>query len=203
MFWPLLQILEFFHPATLRRGPSQHISVINEKFSSPKSHTRNHTRASLHQLYASMACDHKRARSLSPATAASPLVTAKRRRVVHSSPAAVASPVTAPSTAISNRNSDDQTETSHMPEEEEEHIIGCECGQPSCESRLRALAITVMAHQVKSKPNGTSVSPPSFYLRSREFPSRPIIWKKDWTTGRIRPRTKMDDLCDQKMKKDE
>ncbi|KAK4198630.1 hypothetical protein QBC40DRAFT_255916 [Triangularia verruculosa] len=80
--------------------------------------------------------------------------------------------------------------------EDAEHRTGCECGDDGCETRLRALAVTVMRHQARNKPNGTSIMPPGWYTRTRWFPSRPIVWKKDWETGKIRPRWKRDDEYD-------
>ncbi|KAK0673015.1 hypothetical protein QBC41DRAFT_299119 [Cercophora samala] len=92
-----------------------------------------------------------------------------------------------------------QKSTSEVENNNEyDHLIGCVCGAV-CESRLRSLAVTVMAHQTRDKPNGTSIAPPKFYERTREFSNRPMMWKKDWESGEIRPRRKIDDEKDAKL----
>ncbi|KAK0742479.1 hypothetical protein B0T21DRAFT_346271 [Apiosordaria backusii] len=155
----------------------------------------------------------KRARSVSPAQS---LSDPKRRRVIcnslpdsqnktstadkqqncSSSGTQTSGPQTIISTIHSEQNHNEEqglTVNNDIPEYD--HLIGCGCG-PICESRLRALAITIMTHQARHEPNGTSIRPPAFYQRTREFSTRPIMWKKDWESGRIRPRNKMDDMLD-------
>ncbi|KAK3949010.1 hypothetical protein QBC32DRAFT_317249 [Pseudoneurospora amorphoporcata] len=64
------------------------------------------------------------------------------------------------------------------------------------EDSLRERAIEWMEELYRDLPNGIVITPPPWYAYSRYFvgPDRPRAWIKDWTTGRVRPREKTDDL---------
>ncbi|KAK4119304.1 hypothetical protein N657DRAFT_693783 [Parathielavia appendiculata] len=55
-------------------------------------------------------------------------------------------------------------------------------------------ARTVMGEASSSAPNGSPVQPPPWFQRDDDDRDRPTMWIKDWETGAIRPRRKMDDL---------
>ncbi|KAK3316365.1 hypothetical protein B0H66DRAFT_625466 [Apodospora peruviana] len=63
----------------------------------------------------------------------------------------------------------------------------------------RVLEIRALAHMkplYAEEPNGAPASPPEWFKRDEEHSHRPVAWVKDWVTGKIRPRVKMDDLLE-------
>ncbi|KAK3381561.1 hypothetical protein B0H63DRAFT_546141, partial [Podospora didyma] len=64
------------------------------------------------------------------------------------------------------------------------------------ENQLRLRALRYMAAKNRSSPKGSAFLPPVWYRRSRETHWRPMAYIKDWVTGRVRPRTKIDDMVD-------
>lgn len=64
------------------------------------------------------------------------------------------------------------------------------------EDRLRARAVAEMERRAARQPRGAGVRPPAWYRRTWRHAGRPAAWKKDWVDGRVRPRTKMDDMVE-------
>src|SRR4051794_31010267 len=64
------------------------------------------------------------------------------------------------------------------------------------EAALRRRALQHMEDEHRSSPNGSGFLPPTWYRRSREANRRPVAYIKDWVTGKVRPRTMMDDAVD-------
>jgi len=64
------------------------------------------------------------------------------------------------------------------------------------EEEKRRQAVAWMTAKSWNLPNGDPVHPPPWYRRDWRNTSRPVVWKKDWVTGIIRPRRVMDDMLD-------
>lgn len=68
---------------------------------------------------------------------------------------------------------------------------------PSSEAALRRAAVRAMEKKSAGKRNGTGVKPPAWYRRDPlQHPERPYAWIKDWRTGQVRPRQKIDEMLD-------
>ncbi|KAK4643387.1 hypothetical protein QC761_0067300 [Podospora bellae-mahoneyi] len=76
----------------------------------------------------------------------------------------------------------------------EDHQPRCQCGRDGCEAINKRMATVTMAITSTSLPNGSTVNPPTFYQRNWRHTGRPLVWKKDWDTGVVRPRCLMDDF---------